>query len=222
MKNLFYTFLILIAFCTFAASQGIRRAAPMATSSGSSFPSTSLIDDFNRADESPLASGWTLPVWIGGGNVRVLSNSVTYITGDYGDAAWNTAPANDQEAWITFSTLTATGSPSASVFARLTNINGSTVRGYEVAADVNAGTIELKTMTPSFTTLDSASITLQQGDALGIRAVGTAITGWHKPSGGSWTQILSATDSSETSGRIGFGIYQGTFAVDDFGGGSTP
>lgn len=215
-KHILLTIVVLaLSFASVSAQGGMRRSFPMVR-----LPSTSILDDFNRADESPLAGGWTLPVWSGGGNVRIVSNSVTYITGDYGDAAWTTAPANDQESYITFTTLTATGAPVAAVFVRLTTLGGFSVRGYELSADVNAGTIELKTMSPSFTTLASTNITLQSGDSLGIRAVGTTITGWRKPSGGSWTQILSATDSSETSGRIGFAIYQGTFVVDDFGGGN--
>ena len=49
----------------------------------------------------------------------------------------------------------------------------------------------------------------------GAQAIGTALKAWHKPSGGSWTEIASTTDSVHSTGRISVGGYGTTLRYDN-------
>lgn len=193
--------------------------------SGPDFPWTALLDSFNRADESPLGNGtWTNQIAGSGANAAISGNGViTDNTPPAGVSAWWSARAfgADQEAYITCSADLDTAE-NLSVIARLKDVGTSTWDGYQVGINAD-GTINLgRRDDGTWIPLDSASVTVQTGDSVGIRCVGSRIEAWHKPVGGSWTLRLSVADTTYAAGGyIGFTMYTEDFTtkLDDFGGG---
>jgi hypothetical protein len=94
----------------------------------------------------------------------------------------------------------------------------------QVAGTAN-DTIKLwKTVSETDTQLGSTytfSTDPSDGFALGVSAVSTAIGAWYKASGGSWTEVASATDSSISgAGTINLVDFYTDARYDDFGGGT--
>jgi hypothetical protein len=116
----------LFAFLCLAFAVGV--LAP-GYSARAAFPTTGILDNFNRADENPLSNGgkWTCPMRAADNNLRVLSNQV-------GDAAnadcyWSDAIFGpDSEAYLTITTKPSDGNCIA-VVARISGA-GSTISGY--------------------------------------------------------------------------------------------
>lgn len=64
-------------------------------------PTTSRLDNFQRADEAPLTGGWTTNARaVGNLQLRVLSNACQPSVSGFNTAAWSASPfGRDQEAW---------------------------------------------------------------------------------------------------------------------------
>lgn len=177
------------------------------------FPQTPVLDNFNRADTGPPPSAsWTNhPDY--GGSLVVDTNKCKAENGGACAAYWNTLLGPDSEAYFTLSTLQVANSIYCFIRADPTLNSGYWI---EIVPD---GTINLKR---AAATLDTASVTLGAGDSFGIRALGSNITGRYKPSGGSWSEILSGSDATTAgAGYIGLFVQGDTTArMDDFGGGN--
>lgn len=203
------------------------------------FPTTSIIDNFNRANEGPpLSSSWSRTFYATSG-LEVVSNGamqddVNQVAGEYRNTG---TYGPDSEAYITITTRATSGDYcTVWVDARLQDPNASTIDGYEVEMVMREGntTVNIvriwKIVNNSFSQLGSdINTTISNGDSFGIEVTGTGtvtIKAYHKPSGGSWGEIGSATDSSSpinSAGYIGIGIYDSGSAqtvLDDFGGGT--
>jgi hypothetical protein len=118
---------------------------------------------------------------------------------------------------------------------RLLTPNSSTVRGYLAQAECVLGggndivtvyRIDSSTAFAGLLTIPSLEWAI--GDKLGIEMVGSLLTIYRMPSGGSWGAIGSVTDTTYTgAGRIGLYIRSSLgnrnpaiMQVDDFGGGT--
>lgn len=194
----------------------------------SAYPVTALLDDFNRADESPLAGNWSTPINVSGASAAISGNGViTNSTPPAGVSAyWDLAQFGpDCEAWITVSADLDTNE-NFSVFARLKDVGTDNYDGYQVG--INAASNEIgigRRDNGSYTNLGSVTVTPSVGDSVGIRCVGSRIEAWHKPVGGSWTLKVAATDTTyAAAGYVGFDMYTEDFTtkLDDFGGGTLP
>lgn len=173
-----------------------------------------VIDNFNRANESP-AAGWTAHNVQGTtSNIKVASNAAAGIGAGWNGAVNNAAGGSlaDCEAFATLGTVM----NSLLVFARRSTSAAPT--GYHI--EVKSTGIDLWRAAESTWTQIHANVavTLTTGDKVGIRCIGSAIEAWYYKSG-AWTLACRAYDATYTSGYIGLGMFN-TFTADDFGGGA--
>lgn len=194
------------------------------------FPTTSVLDNFNRADGA-LGTNWSLAYnYFGAGDPTISGNVVVCGTG-YHVMYWNAlTPGADQESYIDVPTKWGsieTPSEGVAVECRMANYAQSTWRGYEVMVLSVTGTgndtWHVNRIDDHVATQLGATVTREyaDGDSVGIEAIGTTIKAYHK-SGGTWTEVASRTDSTYNDGGIGF--YAGRDATnwqyDNFGGGT--
>lgn len=188
------------------------------------FPTTSVIETFTAANGTLVD---TLTNWGDAGfadAAAVLSNAASTVggTGSYVGAYRNdTTYGPDCEAYLTCSEA----GTYFGVIARGSSLNTASWGGYKAGWNTDAGgTFTLEEYTAGAETpLDSATGVGNPtvGHKLGIECIGTAIKVYYY-NGSSWSEVLSATDSTHTgAGNIGFDMFDGTaISVDDFGGGT--
>lgn len=200
-----------------------------------SFPTTSVIDSFNRSNVGPpLGGNWsTLYDLIG---FKIVSEHIepggsALTCGEY----WNAATFGpDSEAYITDLTVDTTGAWAGIVLqVRMANPGSSTMTGYEVDFYLRddsstVGDVYFYRLDDSATFVQLGAtvtgLTFSNGVTFGIEMIGTTLKAYYKPSGGSWTEIGSRTDSTyDSAGYIGVGWWYTEPAntdLDDFGGGT--
>lgn len=190
------------------------------------FPTTPILDDFNRANEGPPMTGWTAYYSTG---LKVVSNQCAPNDNGGNAAYWTPAMGgSDVECYVTIATMPANGGETA-VLARLDPAGGG-VNGdaYQVSHFPAAGTDSItiwRIDNSAYTSLGSWSQELAAGDGIGIRCVGSTIEAWARISG-VWTLIGSVTDATYSgaspTNRIALsneGNGSSVARYDDFGGG---
>ncbi len=191
------------------------------------FPTTPVLDTFVRANENPLDNGtWeSFPHWFANNLTQILSNSAQ-ATGTDNGAVWKTTFGQDQEAYVTITEVNGLAWFAINIRGTVFNNSGFLNDSYDVGIDVGGqpGKILCENQSPDWGTW-GANVTqsVSNGDSLGIRAIGSALEAWYKPSGGSWTQIRTGTNSTHIqSGKISLAFgYSGTSPkFNDFGGGT--
>jgi hypothetical protein len=189
------------------------------------FPSTDILDTFNRANEGPPMTGWTT---ISSG-LKVLTNQCAPNDTDHNNAARTTAMSGpDVEAYVTIATHPVAAGESA-VGARIDSAGGGIyATGYWVIHSPSGGTdpINIYRTDPAPTLLQGFSQDLAAGDKLGIRCRGSTIEAWASVSG-VWQLIGTATDTTYagtgSNNKIALHNYGngGSGArYDNFGGGT--
>lgn len=186
------------------------------------FPTTGVLDAFNRADENPLSDGgkWSLgPVIFNAAfdDLLLASNTITAELGSPGNAYRNDqtyGPDTEVHA------LVPTALVDIRLYARLTTVGSGTTDGYNVRA-VPAGAWQINRVDNAVdTSLGSTGDDLANGDSVGLETIGSTITGYRKRSG-TWTNLLSFTDGTYTgAGHIAVRVGDNTVVLDDFGGGT--
>jgi hypothetical protein len=189
-------------------------------------PLSAPIDDFNRANENPLAGGWTNSIVGGENGFQVSSNQLTCsVTTTC--TAWRPSPTfgADAESWAKLPTLPGVGN-TLRLYVRL-QMPGTT-GGYMLRANQLSGTDEvwLERFNGGATRLLTIPQELATGDTILLRAKGSSIEAWRLPSGGSWTRLGVVQDSTyPTAAYVGVGLRGTAGRIDDFGartiGGST-
>jgi hypothetical protein len=197
------------------------------------FPTTSVLDDFNRANENPLstAGNWGGAVFAGGGEFKIVSNALQ------DDSAADGAGASNQF-WDG-----ATYGPGAEVFIDLPTIwqaagsdgflscntanEGSAFDGYVFYFVWNAGSTFdfcfFRYDDESGTILDCGTVTLVNGDSVGLECAADGTLTAYRKNAGTWTALSpTASDTTYTSGHIGVskGVNDTTSVLDNFGGGT--
>jgi hypothetical protein len=178
---------------------------------------TTASDDFNRANETPIAAPWAAIV---GGGANLTSNALASTAGTeklsyYNSGTWG----NNQEAEGVVGNLSESNN-----YAELLVRSGASGNGYSVYTDgvSGAGHTEIARYdggTP--TVLQSIATTFANGDTLKIGVVGTTITMYKNGA----AQTPTATDATYASGNPGAGGF-GAATIDNFsatdgaGGGS--
>lgn len=192
----------------------------------SAFPTTGLIDNFNRADENPLSDGglWTTAIFVGHSALQVLDNQVVPIAAA-GSGYRNTATFTDVEVFATVSVLGEDDTEIFVLMGRIVSPGTAGVDGYGVALEPRASgdAIVLYRFVDSIATgINSILQNVAVGDSIGLRVEGTTVEVWWKPSAGAWTFLFSGTDATIVGpGNIGIYIdFHINFRGDDFGGGS--
>jgi hypothetical protein len=188
-------------------------------------PNPPLLDDFNRSVETPVfQSGSWSTSGIGGRPGAPLSQSkLRSFPSPNGGYSFRVQPylGGDMEAGVTVATRPSTNQH-VSVFVCLQSASLPAFDGYELRAKVLSGTdlFEIRRVDDGVSTvLATKALEIATNGSLLLRRVGTSLQFWWKPSGGSWTQQLTATDANYQWGMIGTGGLQ-SGALDDFRGGS--
>ena len=179
------------------------------------FPATSVLDTFNRADENPLAGGWGNVVFSGNSKHRIVSNKCQSQASVGTTQVWDTAPAADQEAYVTN-----TDGTRVELMLRVTNENTGNITCYFVIfyGSANNEVDIYKVINNSFTALATPTclVSSAAGDIVGVRVAGTTLTIWQN---GALRYTL--TDSAVTGvGKLALSIHSPLFNVDSFGGGT--
>jgi hypothetical protein len=185
------------------------------------FPTTSVLDNFDRANNPSLGANWTFGV--SSLRQRIAGNAVgpdTDSGNQYADDLWAVSTFTDSEAFIT---VTVVGGARRGVYVRMDESSGN---GYSVEESFStANEWGIYRYDGSVGTLLGTVFnqTYVAGDSIGLEMIGTTLKAYFKPSGGSWAQFGSTQNSSTyTSGKIGCFVQESTSAPrnDDFGGGA--
>jgi PKD repeat protein len=189
--------------------------------SGGTFPSTAVLDNFNRANGA-VGANWVDPAY-GLGGVDILSNTLHHAC-CYQAPVWNpTSFGADQEAFVTITQL-APGEPGHDLMLKIQGNSWNNAH-LEVRYDDITKQIKVATYTPAqggWFDRGAVSATLVSGDQLGARAKADGTVLLYK----NGTQVGQVSASSWTyanaGGRIGLTLDGTTGAqFDNFGGGTT-
>lgn len=181
------------------------------------FPTTGLLDDFNRANENPIAGNWSTSALGGSGNKwQLLTNQATGLGAPSGN--WYlTSYGPDCEVYCTLVTQAA---DIFTLWARTVNPSLSTLNGYRLVWLSPSLTITRIDGGVSTSIGADVGITFTNGDKLGMSCVGSLITSYlfH---GGSWSQVDQVTDATySAAGFLAMETDIATAVVDDFSGGT--
>jgi hypothetical protein len=162
-----------------------------------------------------------------GGGILSSDGSRCYATGAWESAYLNHSFAADVEAYVQVPVLP-TADAYLSLMARVQNVGSATAAAWYYLTvhynGVSTWTWEISHYDHSTSTdlvLVSSTQTLSAGDWMGLQIVGTAIGAWYKPSAGSWTEIVSTTDSSiSAGGPIGLQLSDTVTHLDNLSGGN--
>lgn len=203
------------------------RASP-ATGAALQGPTTNVLDNFNRATEDPLFQWghWEGSVDGAGPTLEVLGNAAGHNEGSTaGDSYRPATVSGDSEAHATLSDVPGNNAPMY-LYLHLGDLGGAGWDGYRLRIErwvsTTPDTVAIqKVSNGTATTLVSSSLAgpsdLQTGDGYLLRRSGSALTLWRR-NAGTWSQLLSTSDSAYGSGRIGLGVADDSGRWDDFGG----
>lgn len=198
-------------------------------------PTVSILDDFNRSDETPLDGGgnWVSMAGFWPNALRLTSNQVARAAGGDSGRQWNTSYAIPFESYITIATRpnNTGGNLRVEAYESLISVD-STPDGYYVEfIATNFGvTHHVKlwrrdngTATQLGSSVDANSIA--DGDALWIEITATHAK-LHTRRGGTWQEDISVADTTHTgpffpSLGIDTDTSGGVIRLDDFAAGVT-
>lgn len=188
------------------------------------FPTTPILDDFNRGDQNPVAGIWTGPLFTAENQLKVVSSQLVPASTDGNSYINGTTYGPNVEAYCT---LVSSFGTSYRVIFYFRSTTG-TVSGYRADFRNQAGDhrVNLDRMdSNAVTTLGGSGLdpadTFAAGDKFGVSMVADTIEAWRCPSGGSWTSLGTRTDSTYTgAGYLGLSLVTTGVIIDDFGGGN--
>jgi hypothetical protein len=201
------------------------------------FPTTSVLDDFNRADGA-LGTNWS--TLSGGAAGNVATNQWRSIAGGggYSETWWNPASfTNTQEVFCTVTALAATGASNQvflDIFQGWSTSSTAALSGYQLVYTRNTSNDQLqifKYTNGAFAQLGTTTTLaarLVANDKLGFeRTSGGVLTGYTNQSA-TWSSQVTTTDaagffSGGQAANLGIGAFDSAIAwrLDDFGGGQT-
>lgn len=192
------------------------------------FPTTPILDDFNRAAGSldtrlgcsngvnswflgQINGGTTTDCDVGSSQLRVSgSTGDSFITASFGPdaevyASWPVAPTSY-----------------AFLAARIKDENTATWDGYGVIWIAGGTGWQIRRYDNGASTVlaSSASPNVVAGDKVGMSVVGSLITAY-RYNAGAWASVVSFSDATyPLAGKIGFEFGDSTGRMTDFGGGT--
>ena len=196
-----------------------------------------ILDTFNRMDEDPLSGGgnWaraSLSTWF---DARLVGNKATHSASGMGMSYWtqDSYPGGAGSVWATYGNLYQAGGNRASVLL-LKDVGGSgSIDGYEFTREVfgaaqNCGWLLYRMDNGVRQTGGGGTAPALAGvsnvpqcdhEYINLRRVGNTVEGWTSPDGVNWTMLLTATDSTHSSGTFYPAIVMNTAGawIDDFG-----
>lgn len=173
------------------------------------------LDTFNRANENPLAGGWSTTNSDGNAtSMQILSNQLATISGAK-EAMWNTAFPAAQEAYFTIPVLSGGG---FDLSVRMHNL-GASKRGYMLEAGGSNFQFYRFDNGVANTVGGTFGSAAASGDTYYIRCQGSTFEFWRNRAS-TWSQMAVRIDSTyNVSGKISCAIWNTTARADDFGGG---
>jgi hypothetical protein len=186
------------------------------------FPTTSVLDTFDRADVGPPPSAsWSADTVTGPSGLKVVGNLVA-VSQANGFDYWNVATYGpDSEVFLDVTTKPGNGNYFA-VYLRFDPVGHN---GYEAELDVAAGTDTTgiwREDNAVFTQLGaSISQEFAAGDALGLEMVGSTLQAYRRSSG-VWSALgTTRTDATyAVAGRLAAQFGDTIARGNDFGGGT--
>lgn len=173
------------------------------------FPTTPILDNFNRADEIPIAAPWVI---IGGADCRIVSNQFATSGGAYRQAYYSAFSSTDVEFYATMATFTG----EMYMMFRMNGTTDANKTGYNVYIGDTVVTLS-RHPGPE---LGTFNIVPASGDSIGVSAVRTALEVWFKVGAAAWTRIIQVNDGAYTSGYCLLQCADTICRWDDFGGGA--
>lgn len=172
-------------------------------------------DNFNRANETPLAAPWTKNG--GTGNFNLVSNGVQASVSDDKYYYYAGAVSSPDQ----YSQATMVSAPSSQDWGPAVRIGGAghttTPEGYffDVYIGGSSGGVQ-KHVNGAFTIIAATASSVAPGDTLRIEVEGTALRGYKNG-----VLLTSTTDTSLASAGngVGFFIYETGGSIDDWSGG---
>lgn len=206
-----------------------------------SFGMTSVLDNFNRANEQPLgaASGgdtWGTDKWRSDpfGDMTVNANKLVFraVGATQGSQALLGSYGPDSELSFTVESYSSGTSDIlwALIRGAVTGVEQCNGYGMYIAVSTGAGGSPPQPFDIGLIRYDAGSMTFLKigriggvafGDSFGLSAVGSVITAWYKPTGSSvWQARLSVVDSTYSgAGRIGLALDD-PFTLENLCGGT--
>lgn len=175
------------------------------------FPAVATLrDDFNRPNEGPPPS----PNWLSPGvGLIVASNQAKTIAPSADATIWGAYKFGpDCELYFAVPFY----QPSSFVvFLRLRELNTSG-DGYRL--NIDPPNWKLYRLGATVTQLGAtATQAITSGDTIGFEATGSTIKAHHKPSAGSWAEVMSRTDDTfPEAGYVALGVQEIEPLLDDF------
>ncbi len=194
------------------------QTAQVTTAQASGFPTTPILDTFNRPGPDP-GSNWTT-LFSGESKFSLANQQATAPASTYAAAAWNaTTFGPNVETYATMS-----NDVGINLFARITNPGTTSLSGYSIEFHPNLSAIDIyRISNGSYSGPLGGAITttFSRGARAGMQIVGSTISAW-LDTGTGWKLISTRTDSTFTQpGYIGAELYGGTNRTfDDLGGGT--
>jgi hypothetical protein len=195
-------------------------------------PLTPLLDNFARPNNSgPPGPNWTHMVVSSSSSTNDLYITNQQITGRSGSNAdfWNpSAYGPNSEVWVTVAVKPTIDLDPVVLGLRFQNPGGASASGYQAyyihrSSQPDQYKIIVRVNGTTSTTLASVNgPTLNPGDQLLFRAIGTTLELWRLDAG-SWARVLSATDGTyQSAGYLNLTARDGTVRLANFGGGTLP
>jgi hypothetical protein len=195
-------------------------------------PLTPLLDSFARPNNSgPPGPSWTHMVVSSSGSTNDLYITNQQITGRSGSNAdfWNPSVYGpNSEVWVTVAVKPSIDLDPVVLGLRFQNPGAANASGYQAyyirrSSQPDQYKIIVRINGTTSTTLASANgPTLNPGDQLLFRAIGTTLELWRLDAG-SWARVLSAADGTyQSTGYLNLTARDGTVRLANFGGGTLP
>lgn len=191
------------------------------------FPTTGLLDDFNRSDEDLDASAnWTADSkGFGSGDMSVESNQVRADVDGNEASYWSAETFGPNSTGVEVHVTIATkGADDEIVTLDMLTATGSGWDGYMLrfeTFDAATDTWEIWEHDGGWRKL-GATVTqeLDAGEKIGFEWIDSDLVGYHFD-GSSWSSVISRSDSEHSgSPNIGLTIQSTTYRLDDFSGGT--
>jgi hypothetical protein len=224
----------LVVVVTASNSAGSSQASSLATAvvGPAVGPLTPLLDNFARPNNTgPPGPNWTHMVVSSSSPTNNLFIVNGQVTGDSGTNAdyWNPQPFGpNSEVWVTVAAKPTVDQDPVVLGLRFLNPGAANASGYQayyIYRSKQADQYKIISRvngTTSITLASSNGPTLNPGDQLLFRAIGTTLELWRLDAG-TWARILSASDSTyKEAGYLNLTARDGSVRLTNFGGGTLP
>jgi hypothetical protein len=194
------------------------------------FPTTGILDSFDRANEGPPPSAsWTSGAPLAATSTLAVVSNACQDNGTLNGGIWGTQLGPDVECYMTWSSLPADTS-NFHVFIRAADVGSpATIDGYRINFERNDGVPGMRfridrmdngAATQLGTTFSNTDGAISAGVKIGVEMISSSITTYLNRSG-SWASQSTESDATySVAGYLGIRPFNTAVVFDDLGGGS--